>query len=325
MQVLGDVGANFNTNETVGVTNVFIDCMVQAGRLPYGNDDGPEPPSAVQLAAFFNTNGLLTVRNSAYTNAFQGLTRAWTTIQHTPVGSNDWVRLTITMDYRSAGDDFYNDHYYSVVMNGTLLTSPMAYTNFPVTEADAEYPSGGAVGTSNHWFLCADSGFGSGVPNNRYFSGIEFSGAGNVDDVVVNANTPSNPPCATPYECWVEKYLPPGVRGTGDDPDGDGATNLEEYYNGTDPSNPLAVFKVMVMQRTGTVSRVEWLGSTNSGFTTTYSMYRATNMPATSFPNGWILVATNIPRSATGTNLWFDPSPPAVRSFYRPSLLTNAP
>jgi len=51
-------------------------------------------------------------------------------------------------------------------------------------------------------------------------------------------------------------------------------------------------------------------------------MYRATNL-ATSPP--WELIGSNIARSATGINVWYDSSPPDLPTYYRPSLPTNTP
>ena len=331
IQVLGDVTANFDTAQTQGNTNVLIDVLVQAGQLAFE----PDVPLGAQVGAYFNTNGHLVLRHALYTNDFgnagPALSHQWTEMSHTPVGSNDWVRLTIIMDYLSAGPLYSpQEHYFAVLLNGNIISSPSAYNGIPLDTPDGYFPEPAAPGSTNMWFLCADSGFGDQTgensPNNNFFSAIEFDGAGNVDDIVVSlpGGAPPCPPCANPFQCWLEQFYPcPGpVYGEGDDPDNDGLTNFEEYIAGTNPADVNSKFKTTNIQRTGTSNLVAWVGTTNSGVFTEYSVYRSTNMLN---PSGWVLVASNLARSASGTNYWYDTTPPGTNAFYRPALPTNAP
>jgi len=85
-----------------------------------------------------------------------------------------------------------------------------------------------------------------------------------------------------------------------DDPDGDGALTWEEYLAGTDPTNGASVFQIMTA-RIGIDGDFElvWYGTTNSGVTTEFVVYRCTNL----ISGAWEPVSTNT-RSATGTNTW---------------------
>ena len=72
------------------------------------------------------------------------------------------------------------EHFFQISLNGgAWLSSPLAYST---TSPSSGIPDGGT------YFLCADSGyFGGGGPNNQFFGGVGFSGAGRLDDVVVTA------------------------------------------------------------------------------------------------------------------------------------------
>lgn len=334
LQILGRVTAPFSPT-----TNVMIDCLVQAGFC----EEPVAVPAGAQVAAYFNTNGHLVVRHANYTNNWDGmLNRQWTELNNTPVGTSDWVRLTVVMDYFGAGDNnTLREHFFKVILNGIQLTSPLAYTNLPLTyygmaeaEDDGDYPLSGVPGTSNVWFLCADSGYGSvtdlaNQPNNRYFSAVEFDGAGIVDDLVVT-NLPSSGGVVancdwSTYEGWLACWptLPSGEQDPGDDWDHDGASNYKEWVSGTSPIDANDSFRVVRERYMGASNLVMWVGSTNNPHYTTYTMWRSTNLVNSA---GWVAVASNLSRSATGTNTWYDTNLPAgTRAFYQPVIPTNAP
>ena len=97
------------------------------------------------------------------------------------------------------------------------------------------------------------------------------------------------------------------------DSDGDGMSNLGEYYGGTAANDPDSVFKIIkhsghdtdefgsLVQAlsSGAEIKLMWLGGT-TGFTNDYMIYRATSLDGTWTP------LTNYPRNANGTNVWVD-------------------
>jgi hypothetical protein len=97
------------------------------------------------------------------------------------------------------------------------------------------------------------------------------------------------------------------------DPDGDGAATWKEYYAGTAPNAKSSVFKILSFATNGTV---KWYGTTNSGVTNGFRIYRRTNL----LSGSWTLMASNITRAANGTNTWTDPSPPSPNIYYKPTV-----
>ena len=148
-----------------------------------------------------------------------------------------------------------------------------------------------------------------------YSNQVDGSTFCSYDDVeVVGGQTTSN---GTPYT-WLEEHGITNNQETADisDPDGDGALTWEEYQAGTDPTDSGSVFAVFEMDSQSASNCIVWYGTTNSGVATDFIIYRATNLLVPS----WTPVSTN-PRSATGTNIWWDESPlQGVPLYYRPAL-----
>ena len=133
-------------------------------------------------------------------------------------------------------------------------------------------------------------------------------------EVVGGEQTTTN---GTPY-AWLESHGITNNHETADisDPDGDGALTWEEYQAGTDPTNYSSVFAVFDMSFQGASNCIVWYGTTNSGATNPFVIYRATDL----LTPVWTPVSTN-PRSATGTNIWWDDNPPQdAPILYRPAL-----
>jgi len=117
----------------------------------------------------------------------------------------------------------------------------------------------------------------------------------------------------TPY-AWLDSFGITNDYELADlgDPDGDGALTWQEYQAGTDPTNAMSVFRLMsaTIGVSGDLELV-WYGTTNSGVTTAFVVYRCTNL----LSGGWEPVSTNT-RSATGTNTWSG-SGASGAAFYR--------
>jgi hypothetical protein len=126
-------------------------------------------------------------------------------------------------------------------------------------------------------------------------------------------------PHGVPYS-WLSIY---GVtvnqaQAETNDPDGDGVPTWKEYYAGTDPNAKSSAFKVLGLS---TNRNITWYGTTNSGVTNGFRMYRSTNL----LSGSWQLVASNLTRTASGTNTWMDSlPPPSPRIFYRHAIPITA-
>ncbi len=88
----------------------------------------------------------------------------------------------------------------------------------------------------------------------------------------------------------------------------------EEYCAGTDPTNAASAFRLQEIAPVANGIRLTWSGTTNSGVTTPFMTYGATNL----FNPMWELRSGSIPRASDGLNVWTD-SVPATRTqgFYR--------
>lgn len=99
------------------------------------------------------------------------------------------------------------------------------------------------------------------------------------------------------------------------DIDHDGAAAWQEYRAGTAPSNAASVFRILRMEASGTVSRLWWYGTTNSGVTTPFIIECGPHVGVT---NGWADVSPELERSGTGTNEWqHNTAPTSGPAFYR--------
>ncbi|MEI6217324.1 MAG: hypothetical protein WCP86_00340, partial [bacterium] len=123
---------------------------------------------------------------------------------------------------------------------------------------------------------------------------------------------------------WLQAYGYTGDIAVADwsDEDMDKSYAWQEYQAGTVPTNSQSVFKVLRLVRTPASNLVSWYATTNSGVRTFMTVYRSTNLRYSS----WIPWASNIARSFSGTNDWWDTNPPAasIPVFYRPSLTNQA-
>lgn len=338
----GDVS---NGLAQVNRTNVWIDVSVQAGRLSAAP---PTLPKDLQLAMYFNTNGHLVVHHAAYTNNAATALHQWTVLTNAPVASNAWARLTIQVVYRPEANpaletvlfpddpagwgDFTVTYpelhsFYQIRINGgDPLVSPMAYRSTAIPDAsfiNASFPS--SVAAPGSWFMTADSGFTRGdstaVPA-PYAGALVFQGVGLLDDIVVTDVDPLHASAAlTPIEAWLLRQgLTLAVWDI--DLDEDGATTAEEYYAGTEENDTNSVFRIIAEEFLPGSNRVVWTGTTNSGVMIPFVMLRATNVLTGA---EWRVVDTNLVRSASGTNVWFDMDPPSMPAYYRPAIPTNTP
>jgi hypothetical protein len=167
MQFDGEVTNPF-TGGIVG--DVYVDVMALPGRRE-------ETPSSnlvagAQVAVFVNSNGALTIFRGIDTNQlFDGPEAlGWLEMTNAPIGTSDWVRLTIHMSYNQVDLE-----WYQVYMNGALLSHPEGYAS----------PDDLTV-TNGTWFLTASQ--------SGYFQELGLSGSGFLDDLVVTNGLPNMQP-----------------------------------------------------------------------------------------------------------------------------------
>jgi hypothetical protein len=138
----------------------------------------------------------------------------------------------------------------------------------------------------------------------------------NIDDVRI-VGVPQHTTNWTPY-VWLASNGITNNQEAADllDSDGDGALNWQEYLAGTSPTNAKSVFRILDTAFTPAANSISWYGTTNSGVTTDFLVYRTTNLVGGS----WAPVGTSS-RSPSGTNVWSDTSlPQGVPVYYRLEL-----
>lgn len=84
------------------------------------------------------------------------------------------------------------------------------------------------------------------------------------------------------------------------DHDNDGLLTWQEFYAGTDPTNSASRFAIIDAGRVNSSNYIVWLGGTN-GSTIPFTVMGTTNLM-----HGWFEVESGIPRSDTGTNIWWN-------------------
>ena len=190
-------------------------------------------------------------------------------------------------------------------------------------------PSGAVVvaWTSNQTFIITTN-LGFSVSNVMVDS--VWQGATNswTFTAVTNAHTIqvwfwSGPPAyttnGTPI-AWLQSYGYTSNFAAADwsDDDGDTSYAWQEYQAGTIPTNKISVFKVLRTVQKPASNLVSWYATTNSGVVTPMNVYRSTNLRN----SAWTLWGSNIARTASGTNDWWDTNLPPLKTpaFYRPSF-----
>jgi hypothetical protein len=305
-----------------GDTNIWLDFTV----LPVRSASAPEVTNDVQMALYFNTNGHIVVKHS-YTTIPGGsfAPPLWTELQHAPLATDQWARVTIKFDYLT-GDIFADgtdyDRFFEVHLNGgPALTNQLGLASVP--RDILSYPDWtDAYVYGGTWFMIANEKQETIDPLDSKISSVALEGTGFLDDLVVtngdvlvvNYTTKGVP------NDWLDLYGFTDYENDQNlDQDQDGPKTWEEYVAGTNPTDSNSTFRVLSVARVGAANRVTWYGTLDSGVTTPFSMLRNTNLTT----GAWSLIATSsIPRSASGTNVWDDTNAPAGKpAYYRPMIL----
>ena len=96
-----------------GDTNVWVDLMVK----PAYSAVQPEVDDDLQLALYFNTNGQIVAKHKHWDDGANFKYPVWSILDHPPVPSNQWVRLTIEIDYLTT-KEITDETYFRVRLNG---------------------------------------------------------------------------------------------------------------------------------------------------------------------------------------------------------------
>ncbi len=144
---------------------VWIDYVINP---TYWDDNGtPSISASAQAAYYVNTNGQFVLRHGDPA----GPEPLWTTISNTFINTDDWVRITIKMDYQTE-DAFLSGKYFQFFLNGVVITNTAAYTDNAYADT-----YGGS------WFAMIDR-------SRAKISQISFSGINYLDNLVVTNGGP---------------------------------------------------------------------------------------------------------------------------------------
>ncbi len=168
-----------------GITN-WIDHVIKP--TIWDEDDYPPFPETALMAYFFNTNMNLVVLNHDSLGG-GNVSNYWVDIPGIEIGSNDWLRMTIAVDFRSGGTGFvapnWNRRYYRIWVNGEPVESPSAYRDEADIEkspilTDVNYTNASVRG--GFWFQTGTRPTG--------LTEIAINGTGYLDDLVATNTNP---------------------------------------------------------------------------------------------------------------------------------------
>ena len=299
----GTITNEFN-GTTSNLTVVAIDTMVKPVFA--------EPPTGSQLVAISNAQVSLYIDTNGFINIFHAKYFAfdepgtqyawgWSVLSNgvAKLATNDWLRLTITMNYNPSVVMF------KVALNGTTISGAEGFTS-PTVATDKNGP----------WFAASANNAGM-------LRRVVLSGSGMLDDMVVATNEitfAAGGLYATNGTsiAWMQSsgLTTNGTYPTWDDvaladQDGDGASTWAEYYAGTAPTNNTSKLVIVSATYSNGFPILKWIGTTNAR--APYIIQWSSNLLS-------VLAWTNSSASLTqseGTNEVTLPTPPVTPSFLR--------
>ena len=224
-----------------------------------------------------------------------GGSNRWAVAEDVVVPAEEWVRMTVMLDYQT--DDADNAvRYFQVRVNGNLLTNAMAWTR-----NDGSGTAGG------HWFAMP-------FEPDRF---LEFSmetardAVTILDDLVVTTENPLVAPRGTPFD-WLTSYgMTNGTFAEQEllDGDDDGRLTWQEWVSDTDPVSGASVLRLTGVEIDNSGVRVNWKG----GVQATQVLERCTNLVTVT---AWTPFFTNLPPTSI-TNGFRDLETTGSAAFYR--------
>ena len=151
LDVQGPLSNRFQN--TVSHTNIWVD-MVMEGK-PWNQAEPPPAPAGAQFGVYVTPSNRLAVWHCPDPVGAPSV-NAWTELAETDVGADEWIRLTLEVDYTRDPGGFF---YFRLWTNGVAVTNTHA------------------------WFATADT-------NRNYFSDLSTRGAFQLDDLVVEDFNP---------------------------------------------------------------------------------------------------------------------------------------
>ncbi len=175
MELVSDAS---NLVESVDLGNIWIEHIVKPTRWDQEGHPSNNLPADAQMAYYVSTNNHIVIYHTAYDNGVGGvLSEVWTEISEPEIASNEWIRVSINMDYDYFSAEYPNGGwdscYFRMMVNGQTLTNSAA--------------KGG------DYFAMAT---GLSVTKMR---SIQLQGTGLFDDFVVTTTEPTNFTFVTNY------------------------------------------------------------------------------------------------------------------------------
>lgn len=274
------------------------------------------------IVAYIDNNENLVMLHSYFdptTSEPGGYAKIWETNTSVKMPSNQWTRLTVTIDFKN--DVNYWDTYYHIRINGGAPTSfPYGYIK-PYDNLGGPDEGGGT------WLMTANL---STDPNWQWrrLSSLSIAGTCQIDGFGIQ-DTPipegagtSRTSHQTPMD-WISLKYPGTVdfeARDAEDSDGDGMSTWQEYWAGTDP---LDINSFFVLTKTSNNWTLAWMGGPNQD-NYPFRVWRSTNLSANPVWS-W---SNDVTRAAGMTNVWIDSQAATDTvswAFYKVTAPTNSP
>ncbi len=280
--------ARFRSGLSHGVNSaeqeaVTVDLMLRV--LPGPLRDAERMPPETQAAFAVDGNGLLHIWHGHFDG--EALTPRWTPMGHAALQENEWVRVSVDLDYSTnpAGHSFFRPR-----INGSLVP----------TEHGRRAPDDPT--SPGPWYLTANSP-GADGSGQRRLAALAFEGTGALDDLVIRstaqaldlysdtlgfAHSGELTAGDVPLH-WFDRW---GLRR---DPGAEsavpGRTVADAYWTGTDPRDPEQVFRATGMGLSAGILHLEINGN-DSGSSIPFRLMRSLDLRE----NAWEHVG-DIPRA----------------------------